>query len=442
MTNAMGRLPRSAVLGFALGSLGSGVYSTVPTVLLLYYCTEILRLSPVVAATIVFVPKAWAIFWDPVVGAWSDRHQSARGRRAPFILGGTLGVSVSFALLFNAPVAGDIQTIAFVMLVYFAMASAYSLFAVPYVAIPAEASPIAAERERLMTWRMVFAMLGVLVGAGLAPHLVALAGGGRHGYGIMAFIIAAACGVAMFVTFLTVRDFPGNAVPATAGPRPARGGIRRVLGNRDYLRLWICYVLMMSGASLFTAMVPYFVTRVLGRSEGDSGTALLALLVSTIVSLPLWAKAQRHWGGWRLMVLAVIGYGIVAGAFALLPHGMALARAVPLFFVLGVPFAGLQLLPFTLLAHVAHADAQSGLRQEGLYTGIWTAGEKLALAIGPAAAGAGLALSGYVSGAAQQSDASLAGLQSVMSFGPALFLLPCLVLLTRRRSAILARDCI
>jgi Na+/melibiose symporter-like transporter len=69
-----------------------------------------------------------------------------------------------------------------------------------------------------------------------------------------------------------------------------------------------------------------------------------------------------------------------------------------------------------------------------LYTGIWTAGEKLALAIGPAAAGAGLALTGYVSGAVQQTGASLAGLQSVMALGPVLFLVPCLALIIGRKS--------
>jgi len=377
-------LPQSAVLGFALGSLGAGVYSTVPTVLLLFYCTETLGISPAVAATIVFVPKAWAIMWDPIVGTWSDRLRSSKGRRAPFILKGSLGVAVSFALLFNIPATSDTLTVTLVMLIYFAMASAYSLFAVPYIAVPAEISTHAPERERLMAWRMGFAMVGVLLGAGVAPHIVSAAGGGRQGYGVMAVVIAAACGLAMLVTWVTVRRHHVRDRVSEPLGLDFRSGLRLVLANRDYVLLWFIYLLAMTGASMFTAMVPYFVTRVLGQSEGNTGTMLIALLGGTIASLPLWAAAMRRWGGWPMLAVAMIVYGVVAGLFGLVQGSSSIGLVAPLFIVLGVPFAGLQLLPFVLLVHIAHEDARSGVRQEGLFTGIWTAGEKLALAIGPA----------------------------------------------------------
>jgi Na+/melibiose symporter-like transporter len=280
---------------------------------------------------------------------------------------------------------------------------------------------------------MVFAMLGVLIGAGVAPHIVEIAGGGRHGYGVMALVIAATCGCAMLVTFFTVRRIHHSDRADSPARRDEPGGLRRVLANREYVRLWVCYVLAMSGSSLFTAMVPYFVTHVLERTEGDVGTALFAWLIGTLLAMPLWSKLQRAWGGWRAFMLATLCYVVICASFVALPHGFDFGATLPFYFLLGVPFAGIQLLPFTLLAHIAHADASAGLRQEGLYTGIWTAGEKLALAIGPATAGAGLSLTGYVSGAAQQSSASLGGLQGVMALGPALFLLPCLVLLAMRK---------
>jgi Na+/melibiose symporter-like transporter len=425
-------LPASAVLGFALGSLGSGVYSTVPTVLLLYYCTEVLGIAPAVAAVILLVPKAWAILWDPLVGAWSDRSRSASGRRAPFILAGALGVSVTFALLFNAPVAVQHATVAYVMVVYFLMASTYSLFAVPYVSIPAEISPVPAERERLMTWRMAVAMLGVLIGAGIAPHLVELAGGGRGGYGTMALVVAGACGLAMLATYVTVRRHHARDSTSGALALGLRAGIALIAADRGYLRLWLVYLLAMSGSALFVAMVPYFVTRVLGRAEGEAGTALFVMLVGTIASMPLWGRAPRHFDARRALAAAILAYGIVTACFLLLPHGTSFLAALLLFLVLGVPFAGLQLLPFMLLAHLAHDAGNRTARQEGLYTGIWTAGEKLALAIGPAAAGAGLALGGYIAGAPGQSERTLAWLQWVMAFGPLVFLLPSLLLLATR----------
>ncbi len=422
MNDARARLPQSAVLGFALGSLGSGVYSTVPTVLLLFYCTEILRIPPGFAAAIVFAPKAWAIVWDPFVGAWSDRSRSPGGRRAPFILAGTFGVALTFALLFNAPATTPVMTGAYVMLVYFIMACAYSLFAVPYVAVPAEITEVASERERLMAWRMGTAMVGVLLGAGIAPYLVSLGGGGRAGYRVMALTIAVTCGLAMLQTYFTVRRYHTRDAGAERSRTPLVAGVRLVARNGDYVRLWLAYLVAMSGTGLFTAMVPYYVTHVVHRAESDTGTALFALLSGTIISIPLWSKALKRWGAWRPLVASIAGYAALAALFALVPATFSFAAIVAGFFALGIPFAGLQLLPFTLLAHIAHAAAAKGERHEGLYTGIWTAGEKLALAIGPAIAGGGLAVVGYVSGAAQQSIETIRGMQLLLSIVPAVLM--------------------
>jgi Na+/melibiose symporter-like transporter len=284
---------------------------------------------------------------------------------------------------------------------------------------------------------MVFAMVGVLMGAGAAPHIVEWAGGGRHGYGVMAMVIAAGCGLAMFVTYLTIRR---HHLRDRLDEKPRIGfrrGLARVLANRPYVRLWFVYLLALSGAAMFTAMVPYFVTRVMGQSEGAAGTALLAMLCGTIISLPAWSAAIRRADGRHLLAIAILAYALVAGAFFVVPPNLSTTGVAPLYFVLGVPFAGLQLLPFILLAHIAHDDARTGIRQEGLFTGIWTAGEKLALAIGPAAAGVGLTLAGYVAGASSQTPQTLSALRIVMAAGPALFMLPALmVIFLGKRSSV------
>lgn len=82
---------RGASAAYAAGSFGTGVFSTVPTVILLYFCTEILALPVAWATAIVLLPKLWSILWDPLVGAWSDRTITRIGRRRPFMIAGVLG---------------------------------------------------------------------------------------------------------------------------------------------------------------------------------------------------------------------------------------------------------------------------------------------------------------------------------------------------------------
>jgi glycoside/pentoside/hexuronide:cation symporter, GPH family len=425
-------LPQRAVVGYALGSLATGVYSTVPTVLLLFYCTEILRIAPATAAAILFLPKAWAMVWDPIVGTASDRSQSRHGRRAPYILGGAIGVTISFALLFNAPKLSSGATVAYVGIAYFLLASAYSVFAVPYVAVPAEISSLPAERERLTSWRMTLAMAGVLIGAALAPMLASWAGGGRRGYGVMAVVIALTCGAATLVAWWTVRTYHARDHATTDGePLRLYSGLKLLAGNRYYLKLWLEYLLGVTGSALFLAMVPYFVTRVLGGSENDAGVALLCLLAGTLVAMPGWGVLMRRLGGDRAFSAAVAGFTACAALFVLVPTDARLTPLLPLYFVLGLSFAGLQLVPFALLAHVTHDGASGSARLEGLYTGVWTAGEKLGLALGPAVAGLGLSAIGYVAGTSAQTAQTAEHLRAIIAIGPALFLLPCLAMQLR-----------
>ncbi len=49
-----------------------------------------------------------------------------------------------------------------------------------------------------MTWRMVFAMVGVLVGAGgCGTPYRGVGGGGRHGCAVMGIVVSIGCGTAM-----------------------------------------------------------------------------------------------------------------------------------------------------------------------------------------------------------------------------------------------------
>jgi GPH family glycoside/pentoside/hexuronide:cation symporter len=426
-------LSPGTLASYAAGSLGSGVYSTVPTVLLLYFCTEVLGIAPAAAAAILFLPKAWAIVWDPLVGAWSDRTRSRYGRRASFMLAGTAGVALAFPALFCAPVLSPTATALYAGAAYFLMASAYSVYAVPYTTVPSEISDSAHERERILTWRMACAMVGVLVGAGVAPHLVELAGGGRHGYAAMSVVVSLTCGVAMLLASLAVRRRAAAQPASAVSTMPLLAALAPVVRHRDYRRLWFSYVLMIGGAALFLALSPYFVTRVLGRTEGDAGTALFALLAGTIVAMPLWGAALRRWNGWHLLPFAAGTFVAILAIFRVVPPSASFGATLPLYFVLGVPFAGVQLIPFALVAHIAHDAAADGSRNEGLFTGLWTAGEKLGLALGPGVAGLGLSIVGYAAGAGHQDAAALAGLQTLMVLGPAALVVAGMLLAAARR---------
>lgn len=422
-------ISRGATGLYAIGSLANGVFSTVPTVLLLYFCTETLAIPPAWAAIILFVPKAWAIFWDPFVGAWSDRTRSRFGRRRPFLLAGAIGLPLAFAALFTAPVAGAVNGFLWAGGCYFLLATFYSLFAVPYSAVPAEITPDAGGRGRLVGWRMTASMVGVLAGAGVAPALVAYYGGGRTGYAAMGFVIAAGCLMAMIgpIAMLRRHDL---ATPAEQGARPQEGLIaqlRFVMANAEFRNLACAFLLQLTAVGAVTAAAPYLVTGAFGRQEGDVGVALGTMLLATILSALFWSRLGRRFGERRMLGAAALGYAAAAttvgcAAWFHAPWGIAIACFVSA----GAPFAGLQVMPFTLAAHIAHAES-AGRRAggeggiEGVFTGIWTSMEKLGLALGPALTAVMLALTGKTGSAVAGFVAFVPALLALASL---LFLVP------------------
>jgi GPH family glycoside/pentoside/hexuronide:cation symporter len=382
----------TATAAYAAGSFGTGVFSTVPAILLLYFCTEILHMQPGWAAAVVFVPKLWAIAWDPMVGAWSDRTITPIGRRRPFLIAGGCGVAAAFVGVFSPPQLSPTTTVAWMALTYFLLATVYSLYAVPYVAIPSEMSD-GTTRARLVAWRMVIAMIGVLAGAGLVPQIVEAAGGGRVGYRHMSLFIAGACAITMLMPLFMLKGRDSS----TAGMARGGGSIRRhvgsVLRNRGFVWLSASYVLQLTAVGIISASAPYLITGAFGRPAGDVGIAMIGMLGATTLSMPIWAWTARRLGTTQVLIAAILSFGCgstAIGALALTGSAWIATRCAYAF--TGIAFAGLQVLPYTLVANLIHDAAASGEAGESSFTGVWTASEKLGLAFGPSLTGITLAV--------------------------------------------------
>lgn len=106
--------------------------------------------------------------------------------------------------------------------------------------------------------------------------------------------------------------------------------------------------------------------------------------------------------------------------------------------LVGVGYAGAQVFPLAMLPDVAAHDADtSGENRIGLFTGVWTAGETLGLALGPAVFALVLALGGYVSSTADESvaqtDTALTAIRLGFALVPAALVAISLLALRRYR---------
>ena len=231
-------------VGYALGSLATGAFGTVPGLLLLPYLTDTLGVAAVVAGLLVLLPKAWDVLINPVAGRISDRTTSRWGARRPYLLGGGLALAVLFAPMFAAPFGTGTDAGIYVALLFLATATAFAFFQVPYVAMPAEMTDGYTERTRLMTWRVAVLAVAILVSGAVAPIVVKAGGGGVAGHRWMGLFVGALIVVGALGAFFGTRKAPIGWVQESEPTLRAQIAVARGTG-----RSWCCWLSSSSSRS-------------------------------------------------------------------------------------------------------------------------------------------------------------------------------------------------
>ncbi|MEF9910835.1 MFS transporter [Streptomyces silvae] len=427
-------LPRTVRIGYGLGSLCTGTFATVPGLILLYYLTNVLAVPAAVAGAAVFLPKAWDVLINPLVGAVSDRSRLRGGPRRPFLLLGASTLPPLFALIFAAPPVRGAPAAGYVAVLFLLAATAYAVFQVPYVTMPAEMTEDPHERGRVLGWRVGFLGVAILLSGALAPAIAHADGDTPESYRLMGVAVALLLAVGMFGAWAATRRAPA-AVRSEAEPS-LRAQLAAARSSKPFLHLAGMWTLQALAIGVMLAGVQYFATYTLGSA--GAVTPLFACLIGPLVLfMPLWNRLARRKGvayaQWCASLLYTAGAVLLAFTGA---AGPAVGYAAVV--LVGIAYAGLQLLPLTMLADTLAADAAiTGRRRAATFTGLWTAAETLAFALGAGVFALVLAVTGFRSSDAahhvEQPAAALTGITAGMSVLPAVLAAASLLLLCRYR---------
>ncbi|GAA1205449.1 MFS transporter [Microbacterium maritypicum] len=435
--------PRTIAL-YAIGSLGTGGYATLPGLVLTYFLTDNLGVAALAAGLIVTAAKIWDVLIDPLIGAASDRQLARTGSRRGFMVTGALALPLFFALTFAVPptwgpVAGAIS----VLLAFLATATAFSLFQVPYVALPAELTGSYDERTRLLGWRVVVLTAAILLFGAGGPALRNAGDDPVRGYLLMGIASGVVIGVGMLVAARTADDAaqrtavsPATAVTASTWRDQYMSGFHTLGGSQPFRALLGTFVLQALATGTMLAGAQYVATWVL-RSEDAVTFVFVALVGPALLATPGWTVIARRVGKERAFAMASLLFTAAAASlvFAVWSPGAWIYASVA---VAGIAYAGLQSLPMAMLPDViSHDERTSGPGQAGTFTGIWTAGETVGFALGATAVSLTLAATGYISTVAgttvEQPEAAITGIVLSFSVLPAVLMGASLLTLRRYR---------
>ncbi|HWR84468.1 MAG TPA: MFS transporter [Rhodoglobus sp.] len=423
------------VARYAIGSLGTGGFATLPGLVLVFFLTDTLGVAALAAGVLVTLAKVWDVLIDPVIGGRSDRSLARHGTRRTGMIVGAVALPVFFVLTFAVP-AGTPPLVAgiWVMLAFLLTATAFSLFQVPYIALPAELATGYDERTRLVSARVVVLTVAILLFGAGGPEIRDAFGDDEHlGYLVMAVAAGAVIGLGMLVSSsVAPRGAPGVPVRDHSILADYRTGLDALRRSAPFRSLLLTFLLQGLATGLMLAGGQYVATWVLG-----TGVALLfaALIAPALLFAPIWAVIARRIGKERAFVAASIVFGVAALTIVLLIWYPGLWVIAPVA-VAGAGYAGMQSLPMSMLPDVISHDARThGDGAAGSFGGVWTAGETTGMALGATVLTIVLAASGYVESTAgaqvAQPPSAIAGIVIAFSAVPAVILAASLLTFSR-----------
>ncbi|GAA3757159.1 MFS transporter [Microbacterium kribbense] len=430
-------LPASVVTRYAIGSLGTGGFATLPGLVLVFYLTDTLGVAAWVAGIAVSAAKVWDVLVDPVIGAVSDRSLHRTGSRHRLMTLGALTLPVFFLLTFAVP-GGMAPTLSalWVTVAFILASTSFSLFQVPYIALPAELSERYDQRTRLLTSRVAVLSLAILLFGAGGPLLRGI-GSAYTGYLVMALVAGVVIALGMLVaTTIAPREARGRgAVRArlSAGYRPGLSALRR---SAPFRALLGAYLLQALATGLMLAGANYVAVWVMHSS--DALTFLfVALIAPAIAFSPVWNAISQRIGKERAFAAASVLFALATASltFAIWTPGAWMYVSVGF---AGAAYAGMQALPMAMLPDVISHDARTtGPGQAGVFGGIWTAGETTGMALGAALLTVILTITGYVQTVAgvtvTQPTGAVVGIAVGFSIVPAVLTLISLASLARYR---------
>jgi GPH family glycoside/pentoside/hexuronide:cation symporter len=431
-TSSDGALPsltRTQMFGWAVGSHGTSVMVGAITFYLLFYMTDSLGISVLVASQVIFFVRVYDLVTDLIMGHISDRTRSRIGRRRPYLLIGAIGCFVTFVLVFNLPVfTSELTTVVAITLALILYSTAYTVFNVPHLAMPAEMTSGYHERTVLMSYRVVFfisaQMLLAVGGAQLLEQF-----GDEIGYAMFGWIIGSTVLIAMLLSFWMTRKV--HFVERTEDIHySVKEQVALVLKNRPFAIFISAKMCLLVANASFSAAFLFFAEHVVGKGPALMMSLGIFLTLGTLCSIPLWSTVAKRIGKRKTLMTSCLFYAAVMLTWLMSSPTESDLLLNARILMIGLCLGGVMIIGFALLPDTIEYDRlTSGINREGVYTGMYSTMEKAASAFGPLLFGSILAAVGFVSSKAGervvQPDAAVEVIYFAVGVLPALSAIGC-----------------
>jgi GPH family glycoside/pentoside/hexuronide:cation symporter len=336
---------------------------------------------PIIATGVILtIGRVFDAITDPLIGHLSDNTKSRWGRRKPFIIFGTPFMILFFLLLWLPPVSGvSMVNVVYLMVIFLFYFLFYTIIGIPYDAVLAEIALTSEDRVKLTSWKLIYAIIGFLLVAIIAPGLFQNLGAFK-----MALVTAAVGLVTMYLCLPGIKELPVEFSRADV-QIGFWDAFKATFKNAQFLFFGVAIIALYMCYEVLLVVIPYFVTVIVGKEEAFVMYYQAEFILCMVASVPLWMWLSHRYGKRRMLqvvslLLAVIfPINFFIGAVPGIP---VMIQAFIFFPLVSIPLGGFMILVYAMMGDIVDYDQmQTGKRREAMYYGVFGFSRKLGFAL-------------------------------------------------------------
>ena len=383
---------------------------------MLYFYTDVVGISPLLAGWIYALGIGWDAITDPYMGYIAERTRTKMGSYRPYILFGSIPLAFSFVLLFWVPPFEGNFLFIFLIMVNLFHRTCFTIVSVPYSSLTARITDDSEERTKLTTARMLGASFGTLTISALGFPIINWFGSGEESLG---FIYLGVCSglAAIFILAITVKTVRERNFNLEITQLPKFSEVSKsIVNNYAFLIVFASTLTLITTSIMFNKNLIYYTKYALDLHEYQ-GLILGVSSASAFLAIPVWAYSALKIGkrnSWLIsMILLVFSFLF----FYLYPIKNLLELLIILA-VLGIGNGATGVLFWSMLPDtIEYGEWKTGVRTESSLYGFMTFAQKGGIAISALILGVLLTNIGFVPNTIQTEE-TLENLKTLMTFIP------------------------
>nr|MDO8087448.1 MFS transporter [Candidatus Sigynarchaeum springense] len=346
---------------YSLGAVPSALpYNMIQSYLVLFYTTNAgLHLD--LAGLMLIFYGIWNAVNDPLIGYYMDKRKSARGRRVPYIIWGTIPLTIAFVFLWWVPWADQAGIFLHGLIMLLVFDFGFTLVMTAWSALYTEMYEDEGERASVVAVKDFLAFVSSMAGI-ILPPLVA----GALGWPLVGVLFGIALPVTMYASLLGSKERKEYQIDE---PLPVLASFKEVLKNKAYMNITVTYALLDFIFGLTMTVLPLYARFIIGLEESMVGFSAAGIAVGIIGAIIFWRYMYANKGPKEGLMLAIVLFTAAVWPIIFISDfiGLVLFAILP-----GFGASGMLMTEPAISAAIDSDEIITGKRREAMFNGILT----------------------------------------------------------------------